>query len=268
MLRRLVNLKGLFKTRDTSTRDGADRRTSVAYFICSSPRSGSTLLSEALRATERAGYPIELFDPNPKNTEQIRAILAAGVGDYLIPAIKAATTPNGVFGAKLHWYQFVEMRRQVARAQDQLDDADVMTFFSERFEDLKFVRLRRRNRIAQAISYYRARSTRVYSVRTDQAAPSPDVIPYSYEAIAHYLSLIEQNEAGWDHFIDESEISALEIWYEDFVSNYEATIRDVLAYIGVVEVQAIPSPRLSKQADDKSSQWEARFANDSHVREP
>ena len=38
-------------------------KSTISYMICATPRSGSTLLCEALRNTGLAGYPDEYFGP-------------------------------------------------------------------------------------------------------------------------------------------------------------------------------------------------------------
>src|ERR671917_2614911 len=106
----------------------------VSYLVCATPRSGSTLLCEALSGTGLAGRPAEYFEAMydtrlPRRPtdyfEGLRAIPAASFladqlpteggearealsqaatyRDYLAWVLRTGTTPNGVFGAKLMW---------------------------------------------------------------------------------------------------------------------------------------------------------------------
>src|SRR5580698_8296041 len=80
-----------------------------SYIICTAPRSGSWMLSEALQATKLAGRPREWFhkDAEKERCENwdIPQPSESGYTEYMDRVIRAATTPNGVFGLKLHWYQ-------------------------------------------------------------------------------------------------------------------------------------------------------------------
>ena len=108
-----------------------------SYLICATPRSGSTLLCEALTNTGVAGFPKEYFETlkdtglprRPQeyfetwdnseiaellgeysqfNEESVELVKWDGpnYSDYLAKTFEEGTTPNGVFGAKLMWGYF------------------------------------------------------------------------------------------------------------------------------------------------------------------
>ena len=108
-----------------------------SYLVCATPRSGSTLVCEALKETGVAGRPEEYFEalrhsgrprapagvlPRRRGPLDPRSPRRARVGAeppprsplwsraaydrYLEWAFEAGTTPNGVFGAKLMWGYF------------------------------------------------------------------------------------------------------------------------------------------------------------------
>src|SRR4051794_39995083 len=104
-----------------------------AYLICATPRSGSTLLCELLKATGVAGRPEEYFEtlratgvprqPRPyfEDVADPAVLDLLSPGEPVEPETafdpaagrRAGTTPNGVFGAKV----IVESpRRPVAAA--------------------------------------------------------------------------------------------------------------------------------------------------------
>jgi LPS sulfotransferase NodH len=106
---------------------------SRSYLVCATPRSGSTLLCEALKTTRVAGRPEEYFEAVPATGRPPRpedyleglddpaahALVAAahapepppysslaGIARYdeHLARVRAwGTTRNGVFGAKLMW---------------------------------------------------------------------------------------------------------------------------------------------------------------------
>src|SRR5206468_3361533 len=89
-----------------------------SYAICTNPRSGSWLLAEGLQSTRIAGRPREWFHPDSEGERSGKWGLAhpkqAGYADYMNRVIQEATTRNGVFGVKLHWYQMDLLRGKVA----------------------------------------------------------------------------------------------------------------------------------------------------------
>src|SRR3954470_7116137 len=91
-----------------------------SYFICTNPRSGSWLLAEGLAATEIAGNPRAWF----QEEEAVKHSAAWGVAyspdaaltEYL-PTFRKHGTRNGVFGAKVMYYQFNEWTDKVANSE-------------------------------------------------------------------------------------------------------------------------------------------------------
>lgn len=160
-----------------------------SYLVCSTPRSGSTLVCEALKVAGVAGRPEEYFEAlrhsgRPRRPEEYfhgvddQSIFdhlgERAVGDdprprsplwsraaydrYLEWAIEQGTTPNGVFGAKLMWGylgDFVGLLRNVRRYRD-LPLRDLLPSV---FPELTFVRVVRANKIRQAVSLWKAVQT-------------------------------------------------------------------------------------------------------------
>jgi len=99
----------------------SSRRATVparTYIICTTPRSGSWLLSDGLASTGVAGRPREWF--NPLQEQQICARWRMshdsdlGLLRYLAVVRAQSTTPNGVSGIKLHYYQFAGLADKFA----------------------------------------------------------------------------------------------------------------------------------------------------------
>src|SRR5436309_4337398 len=76
-------------------------QTRCSYFICGTPRGGTTFLAEALLRTGLAGKPKEYF-----NAADVRLWSArwdtTGGADYLAQALEQTSSPNGVFGSKVY----------------------------------------------------------------------------------------------------------------------------------------------------------------------
>ena len=76
-----------------------------SYLVCATPRSGSTLLCEALGSTDLAGPPAEYFLPKDDG-HWCREWDVKGFEAFVDRALAAGSTPNGVFGAKVMWGYF------------------------------------------------------------------------------------------------------------------------------------------------------------------
>ena len=67
-------------------------------------------------------------------------------------------------------------------------------------------------------------------------------------------------EAGIQEFFAEGGITPLNIFYEDFIQNYEGTVRTILDYLELDSKSAlIASPALTKLADGVTEEWAQRF---------
>ena len=102
----------------------------ISYVICSTPRSGSTLLCRGLWDTGRAGAPHEYFHENKHMPQIISRWKPRSFNDYLSNLLRFRTSSNGVFGFKAHFDQFKYLSENTT-----LDDT---------FPDLKYIRIRSR----------------------------------------------------------------------------------------------------------------------------
>jgi LPS sulfotransferase NodH len=160
-----------------------------SYLVCATPRSGSTLLCEALKGTGVAGVPEEFFEAlrhsgRPRSPQeyfvgaQDQTILRH-LGEhtridgrpgrsplwdrhnyepFLRWAIAQGTTPNGVFGAKLMWGyfgDFVSLLREVPEYRE----LPIQELLPTVFPDLGYVRVVRANKVRQAVSLWKAVQT-------------------------------------------------------------------------------------------------------------
>jgi LPS sulfotransferase NodH len=169
-----------------------------SYLVCATPRSGSTLVCQALKETGVAGRPEEYFEAlvqsgRPRRPEQYfigaddQTILdhleqlrrsddqparsplwsRSAYDRYLEWALEAGTTDNGVFGAKLMWGyfgDFVSLLRNIPEYRD-LPLAELLPAV---FPNLSFVRVVRANKVRQAVSLWKAVQTATW--RKEDAA--------------------------------------------------------------------------------------------------
>lgn len=249
-------------------------RLSQSYVICTSPRTGSSLLCAALRRTNVAGRPAEYFDVyEPNEMHWRKALEINDESDYFNKVLAAGTTSNGVFGFKLHWHQSPALKAKLlahqewngsfAKTKIAAKEPGLEKLLRDHLGGPRYIWLRRQNTVAQAISYYRAGKTglwRIPVVGNLAAALSPAPPPFDYEEIAENLKKIEEFDRSWSQFFMQQRAQALIVMYEDFIRNYETTVRDVLAFLDLKEpALKITPPHYKQQADETSAAWEKAF---------
>jgi LPS sulfotransferase NodH len=239
----------------------------IYYVVAGAPRTGSTLLVEALASTRRAGRPDEFFDIHPENEANWAKRYKVPPGANYIDHMEAATrTPNGVFGFKLHWHQMPAIERRLLEAPPGAKPVvrrPILEMLRERFPGILFIWLVRRNKVAQAISYYRADLENIWRYWNDNrrtVTPSGKKGVYNRTEIERFLRLVNNMDAGWLGFFKENKVPAQVIFYEDLVQSYEQNVHRALNFLGVpVDGLALSSPPLRRQANSESEDWEQRF---------
>ena len=230
--------------RELSAERDFPQRTPVArrYCILSSPRSGSTLLGRFLYETRIAGDPQEYFNPPLLVLErQQSGNPKLSLNEFLRLMEGRRTSPNGVFGMKMHYSQLLGVLR-VGKP-----DAKAVAFI-KKFG--KLIWIRRRDRIGQAISQAIALRTQVWSAEDSRFERNPAVSIHPYECV-RALHAVCRDDAGWEQVIRAAKLAVHEVWYEDLVADYEAQCRAVLVYLELdKDVPNIPRQPIERQAGE------------------
>lgn len=255
----------------------------IAYLVCATPRSGSTLLCEMLRATGVAGNPLEHFEHLRRTglprqpREYFDGVADAGVLELLAPLeagapsveapaawreriLREGRTANGVWGGKLMWGHVDDLLARV-RALDGLGGAGLATALEALLGDVRFVFVTRTDKVSQAVSLWRAVQTRRW--RADAGAPRrPHDAVYSFAAIDHLTAQLEADEAAWRAwFASVAPDRLLHLTYEENAADPRAAVGRVLALCGLSGV-AIGDPPLRDQRDPRSREWVDRYLRD------
>jgi LPS sulfotransferase NodH len=231
----------------------------LSYIIASTMRTGSYLLCEALEATGVAGHPREIFCPERRGLYTGEWSLPDGItfDDYVRIARDKGTTPNGVFGTKIHQHHLKPLAKECGFKGEPVQA------LREIFSGAKYVHLRRRDRRAQAISWHRAKVTNEWW--RIPGVWQPDLTGREPEFHAPELRRLEfdlgRQQKTWDDFFADSTIEMLALDYETLAANYREEVARVLAFLGEDPALAekLPEPRLAVQADALTEQWRARM---------
>jgi LPS sulfotransferase NodH len=218
-------------------------------------------LCEALTTSGLAGVPAEYFGANQAD-RLAKSWGATDQADYLGMLFRHRSTANGVFGAKVTWRHFgvfVDRGRDIEHHRALAPAA----LASALLPNLRYVWLTRRDKLRQAISYSKALQTGVWNVAGPDVVDRPS-LQYDRASITTLLQATGDDEAQIREYFSVNGINPLTIVYEEFVSRYEATCRDVLQYLGVQPADEfrLPSPTLTQQRDVLTEEWVQRYEED------
>jgi trehalose 2-sulfotransferase len=212
----------------------------LAYAIITTPRTGSSYLCQRLESTGIAGCPREhLRHP----TETLTLECGFDYVRLLRHLMATQTTPNGVFGTKLISH-FLRDHLQ-ARTREMMD----------LLAGLSFIRLKRRDVAAQAVSIYLARRTNVWHLHSPEERESYtrsieqefDAGDVDFEEIqVYYQSMLDQ-ESWIDRLLDELGASPLVVDYDALIAAPRDTVRRILDHLGLDGPEGEIEPRTSMQ---------------------
>ena len=214
------------------------------FLLLSTPRSGSTAICDYLyKKTNLVTH--EYFQPF-----QYMPVLAyrwQSVKDgYLDPEryakglLKHRISENGTLGINLHGSHI-----------------GIFSYFEKYLSSLpKFVLvIRRRNKVAQAVSYYIASHSKKWSSHFDAENPLPS---YSYEGIKIKLFSILQQELVIDFYLKENAFFSQTIYYES-ISSKGSQLEGIMAkQLGVDEIN-LQLAETQKQSDEINIDYAEKF---------
>ncbi|MEH0970126.1 Stf0 family sulfotransferase [Micromonospora sp. CPCC 205546] len=241
-----------------------------SYFVCGTPRTGSSLLLGLLESTGVAGRPQAYFrSPDESlwaDRWQLPRTADGGFdyADFLRAALAAGRTDNGVFGAKLMWGTLEELVAKLATVHPALDGNDV-ALLEEAFGRTGFVFLRRDDVVAQAVSRLRAEQTGRWFVggsgEISGDAGNGQAPRFDANGISHYLEETGEHNAAWEAWFASYGIRPHVVRYEELTDDMAATTRGILDFLGlqVPRDQFAVVPRHRRQADELNRQWIERY---------
>jgi trehalose 2-sulfotransferase len=235
-----------------------------AYLVCATPRSGSTLLCELLKETGVAGRPEEYFETlrstgYPRQPRQyfegapeVQALLPEvdpGTPERAFDwdgVLRAGTTPNGVFAAKVMYGHLEDLWPRL----DGRTLEDVLP-------GLRYVRVSRADRVAQAVSLWMAIQTQRWRDEGDDEETHEPV--YSSAAIGHLVEQLTAHELAWDEWLVGRD--PIDVPYEELAAAPAVTVTTLLERLGIAG-QAPTLPRLRRQSGERSRDWIERYGQE------
>ena len=245
---------------------GSPRR---SILICTHPRSGSTLLGEALYFAGGMGCPLEYFHRGfrPSLAERWQS---GDIHSFVRAVYRFRTDTTGVLSVKLFWSDiedivgelqpslFEELRDRPADSMGPATYRKVRGMLGELFPNPVFIRLQRHDRVRQAVSTLVATQTKFWRSipGVGEQSPTRDAA-YDRERIFNFLAFSDYCDAHWSSFFHAAGDPFHGVCYEDLVREYAPTLRRLFDFMGCRG--ELPAARMRRQADAVSEGMVLRF---------
>ncbi|MBO6635495.1 Stf0 family sulfotransferase [Parvibaculum sp.] len=180
---------------------GGDIPAGRSTFLCFTNRSGSNFVANCLVSTGNFDAISECFNA-PIVINQSRKLGFTSFPEYCAAVKRKMAGQGGAFAAKVSWNQLFFLRR--------------LGLLDSIFEDPRYVLIRRRDLVAQAVS----KSIAVQTRRFKSSHPDKGIEPkYDFRDIAGTIRSITTSNGIFMEFFAVTGAPYFEIVYEDFVAD-------------------------------------------------
>jgi LPS sulfotransferase NodH len=253
--------------------NGPPRRSIV---ICTHPRSGSTLLGEALYFAGGLGCPLEYFHRGFRPSFETRWRVS-GAEAFGQAAHNQRTNPSGTFSVKLFWQDVEALAHELAPEEFSSEatlaadgvSPDVYRAMYRRIAPFipnpVFVHLKRLDEVRQAVSGMAVLQSRVWRAIDGAKPKAPaQALEYDYDRIAGLVALSRHSHAHWSGFFAANGITPYIVSYEAVDRDYAGTVGALLRHLGCDN--PAPEIRMQRQSNTQSEAFALRFLRDNAAR--
>ena len=228
-------------------------------FICTLPRTGSSLLSADMRSTAAMGAPREYLNLRRRGRLSEKWGIDIGDLDAYIEGLREHTSSgNGVIAIKLmvRHLELMHTAGELERTSGWLRE------LAEHFGEVVVIRLLRHDKLRQAISLTKAQQTGRWGVLRKATKKAK----YDREAIERNIVALIKFESRWEQEFEASDMKpAMTLYYEDLLGTREEVLVEIASLLGlpdpheIVEDRGREDVRLERQADEETELWYSRF---------
>lgn len=248
-----------------------------AYMICTSPRSGSTLLCGMLASTGIAGKPASYFFGTTLEGwhEDLELQLdgTAAERDIVDAAFRVARTKGrhgtDMCGLRMQAHSFAFFLQKLAVLHPGVStDAERIQLA---FGSTLFVHLTRPNKLDQTVSYLKAQQTGLWHRSADgseleRTAPHREPV-YDSAKIAACVNVMTAYDRSWNDWFTREGVDPVRLSYDDLSADPVGILRKMLESLGLDPAAAVGvTPKVKKLADGINDDWAARFRAEHSLR--
>ena len=209
------------------------------------------------------GSPDEYFCPqNRARFVRENHLQEALESNKLVQAIIAGhTSESGIFSAKL----FPDNLDWILSAHGADPGSVDNPLLRHIFPEPVFIRIDRRDKLAQAISLVKSQQTSLW--HSDAAPLFRRLKPYyDRERISRAKRILELDSQRWDNFFRRCGIQPLALNYEDFSSDLRGTVQRIFDYLQLdSRADEIPLPAKRILRDSTSEDWKKRYEEETRL---
>ncbi|MEM6254381.1 MAG: Stf0 family sulfotransferase [Cyanobacteria bacterium P01_D01_bin.156] len=224
------------------------------YIVCSTVRSGSTLLCRTLETLDGFGQPEEYF-----HRHRLEALnLENSPDDFLqyCHSIFTQDTPDR-FGIKMHWWQLMEFLA-LGRELPQFRDKSDLDILNGIFPNLRFIYLWRRDVTSQAVSAAIASQTGQWEKSMHNTSNKLRPVKFQPWKIYEWEQSLKEQNHCWQTFFQTNQLDYYAITYEDLVESFTENVAQVISHID--GQQNPPSTPLTMPTQRQSNRVNRRFS--------
>lgn len=217
-----------------------------SYIVCSTGRSGSTLLCKTLTQLKQFGNPEEYFHHRNvidklKLKEKHEAFIP-----YFESVLDQGLSDNGTFAIKMHWWQLYDFLA-ITRQLDEFKGMNDVEILNSAFPHLKLIYIWRQDMISQAVSTEIALQTGVWVKGVNQSGRSngfgatdthAQLNAHTHTAmrfrplrIYRWEQKFKDQNSRWRQFLAEHQLAHYELTYERLTDNFEQEMTDVIRFL-------------------------------------
>ena len=157
------------------------------------------------------------------------------------------------------WGTMTELTDALASIDPQSGPTSTLALLNNAFGRVDLLHLRRIDTLAKAVSWALAEQTQRWHPAESRAASDHEP-RFDRALIASLVSTIEANEATWQTWFAEQDVTPYEITYEDLAKDPVGVTRAVLVFLGLVlPADQTLQVRDRRQSEELNAEWIARF---------
>lgn len=219
---------------------------SKILIIASTGRCGSHMLGHALHKTDAFGFPLEYANlanldewKNKLNTDNLQ--------DTIAELKKRRTSPNGVFGIKIH-YSHIKVFGGFE---------NVLKCFPNAY----YILLSRENVLEQAVSLSIASQTGGWI--SGQKLVSEDS-KYDFKQIDESLRSIILDNSSWRYALAANGCNYIEMDFDNICNNLADALQSIASFVNCeIDQSKIPKDQVTKkQSNQRNIDWATKFTAD------
>jgi LPS sulfotransferase NodH len=151
------------------------------------------------------------------------------------------------------WPHFARLAEATGHGRDEAADLAAL------FAPARWIQVSRSDKVAQAISFWRAKNTGRWQVYANEAEPEPE---YDFLGIRDALHEIELDDRLWDDFFTRAGITPVRVAYEALEADPAGGLAGLLGTLGLPADAPVLGVPLRRQRDTHSEALRERFLGD------